>query len=216
MTQTNQNTTKTAAAKRPASDETAAPVVEKKAKHAKAEAPPAAAGAGDSEVAPVAEEPTVADLIDKLLQGRQEQQLFQKSELDILRNIKKVYKKEIRLLAKTKSKKTRKGTKREPSGIATDKYISPQLCRFLDEPEGTRLPRTMVTKRIHAYVKANKLLGREGILRKDGKLSEQYITPNDSLKALIGDPDMLNFFTLQTALNPHFVEPVAEQPVAAA
>lgn len=151
--------------------------------------------------------PTVADLIDVFVKNRQEQQTFHKSELDLLRNIKKVYKKEIRALAKAKGKRSRKGTKREPSGIATDKYISPQLCEFLALPVGSRLPRTTVTTRMTAYVKENKLLGRDGHLRKDGKLSLQYITPNDALKELIGDPEDLNFFSLQTALNPHFVEP---------
>lgn len=152
--------------------------------------------------------PTVSDLLDSFLKIRQEQQTFQKSELELLRNIKKVYKKEIRVLAKSRGKKSRKGVKRAPSGIATNKYISPQLCEFLGEPIGTRLPRTVVTARLTAYVKQKNLLGREGHLKKDGTPSKQFITPNAELKELIGDPSALNFFSLQTALNPHFVEPV--------
>lgn len=148
--------------------------------------------------------PNVADLIDAFVKTRQEHQAVLKNELDLLRNIKKVYKKEVRLLAKSKSKKTRKGIKRKKSGIATISYMSPQLCAFLGEPEGTLLPRTIATKRIIKYVQEANLCGREGILKKNGTPNRQFITPNDELKALIGDPDGLNFFSIQTALNPHF------------
>ncbi len=191
-----------------------APVLKKKAKstssqNAKATAEDDAEDHEESENVVKDVEPAlnIAELVAQFVKNRQAQQALHKVDLEIIRNINKTHRKEVRLLAQSKSKKSRKGIKREPSGIATEKYVSPELCAFLGEPVGTRLPRTIVTKRMTAYVKSRDLLGREGHLKKNGEPSKQFITPNEELKALIGDPDDLNFFSLQTALNPHFVEP---------
>lgn len=168
--------------------------------------------AGSEDASPEEEPETVSvlDLIDEIIKNKQEQAYFQKTEIENLRNVKKAMKKELRTFSKTKGKKgLNKGVKRPPKGIATQKYISPDLCAFLGEPEGTRLPRTVVTKRVSAYVKEKHLTGREGFLKKDKTLNHQYITPDAALIKLIGNPDALTFFTMQTRLNPHFIEPTA-------
>lgn len=182
-----------------------APTTKKRATTAKA-APAAEGDEEKKETGDEVVEPTVAEFVDQIIQVRINEQLRSKKELEMLRQLKKIYKRELREVSKTKTRKVRRGdTKREPSGIATDKYMSPALCEFLGYPEGTRLPRTVVSTKVTNYAKDNGLLGREGHLKKDGTLSKQYITPDEKLKSLIGDPEDLTFFSLQRALNPHFV-----------
>lgn len=163
--------------------------------------------------APTTSEPPVvniSDELDGLIKETVAEQGRLKKRLETFRNLKKADRRRAREGLKRKNKKHPYGEQsvpRKASGFATPKYISPELCEFLGIPVGTQRPRTEIGPILTNYVKEHKLTGREGFLRKDGELNRQYITPDEKLIKLIGNPDALNFFSLQRELNKHFKDP---------
>ncbi len=110
---------------------------------------------------------------------------------------KQVYKK-MKQLDKEVKKNKNKGN-RQPSGFAKPTKISPELCEFMDLPEGSEMARTEVTKYIIQYIKNHKLQNTN-----DAKL----IKPNIKLKSLldINEKDALTYFNIQRFMNKHFVK----------
>jgi chromatin remodeling complex protein RSC6 len=172
---------------------------------------------------PAAETPTtttnesmnLSEVLDQLLKEHIAEHARTKKVIETLRNAKKAYRREQRDGAKRRNKRNHQGDGSKPrplSGFATPKYISPELCEFLGVPVGSQKARTDVGREVTTYVKQKGLTGRAGHFRKDKvTLNKQFITPDDKLIKLIGNPDGLNFFSLQRELNKHFKDPEGEQ-----
>ena len=118
-----------------------------------------------------------------------------------IKQLQKNYKKEVKEL-KRKCKKPKKtadpSKKRAPSGFAKPTNLSPELCKFLDVSEDTKLARTQVTKHITAYIKEHNLQNQE---------NKKIILPDDKLKGLLnsGD-DEVTYFNLQKFMKVHFIK----------
>ncbi len=112
-----------------------------------------------------------------------------------IKSKKKNNKKKVKQIKKELIKDKTKGN-RKPSGFAKPLSISSELCKFLDKPAGTMVPRTEVTKYLCNYIRENNLNAGNGI------------NPNKKLKELLnpasGD-DQLTFFTMQKYMNKHFI-----------
>lgn len=108
-----------------------------------------------------------------------------------------------------KRKKRQKNTNenRKPAGFALPTYLSPQLKKFLGVEED--LPRTEVTRRVIAYIKANNLVNPER--KKELDLSKPE---GRSLRELLQAPEdaVLTYFNLQTYLAPHYRDPSKPHP----
>ena len=116
-----------------------------------------------------------------------------------VRKLQKNVNKQVRESSK-KNKKRRVAsgdTKRPPSGFAKPALISPELCSFLNKPEGTEMARTEVTQHITSYIKENNL---------QNAANKREIAPDAKLKSLlnIGKGDVLTFFNLQKYMKVHF------------
>jgi chromatin remodeling complex protein RSC6 len=96
------------------------------------------------------------------------------------------------------SKKKLEKKPRKPSGFVLPVPVSPELCRFLQLPEGSRISRTEVTKFLIHYIKENKLTGPDNKTR---------VVPDAALKELLGpdvDLNTLTRFTIQKYMTRHF------------
>jgi hypothetical protein len=74
--------------------------------------------------------------------------------------------------------------------------LTPELCKFMDRPTGSKECRSNVTKHITQYVRDNNLKNKHDI------------NPDAKLKALLNltDSDKLTYFNLQKYLNVHYVK----------
>lgn len=99
-----------------------------------------------------------------------------------------------------RAKKDPNRKKREPSGFAVATDISSDLCDFLNEPHGTKLSRTDVTRKVTAYIREKNLQVPE---------NRRSFVPDDKLKAILGplkniDEDKgFTYFNLQRYITPH-------------
>uniref|UniRef100_A0A6C0JV51 DM2 domain-containing protein n=1 Tax=viral metagenome TaxID=1070528 RepID=A0A6C0JV51_9ZZZZ len=113
--------------------------------------------------------------------------------------IKTLEKKTVRdLKLANKSKKKSKGV-RKPSGFVKPALISNELANFLNQPYGTELARTEVTKVINAYIRANSL---------QDPTNGRKILPDKKLTELLNvkKEDELTYFNLQRYMSPHFAK----------
>lgn len=97
------------------------------------------------------------------------------------------------------AKKTSEKKPRKPSGFVLPVPISPELCQFLNMPEGSHVPRTEVTKYLIHYIDEHGLIDPE---------RKTIVVPNDALSALLGpdvDTETLTRFTIQKYMNQHFL-----------
>jgi hypothetical protein len=88
------------------------------------------------------------------------------------------------------------GTPVQRYGIAAPTPISPELCAFLGEPEGTEIARTTVVKRINAYIKQYDL--------KDGRKLKMDQKMKDLLKPAEGED--VTYFTVCKLISPHILK----------
>ena len=74
--------------------------------------------------------------------------------------------------------------------------LSPELCKFMGRPTGSKECRSNVTKHITQYVRDNNLKNKHDI------------NPDAKLKALLNlkDGDKLTYFNLQKYLNVHYIK----------
>lgn len=96
-------------------------------------------------------------------------------------------------------KKTSEKKPRKPSGFVLPVPISPELCRFLNIPEGSQVSRTEVTKYLTHYIDEHQLIDPE---------RKTIVVPNDALSTLLGpdvDAETLTRFTIQKYMNRHFL-----------
>ena len=88
---------------------------------------------------------------------------------------------------------------RAPSGFAKPAKMSKELCDFLNEPVGTEMARTVVTKHITNYVKEHNLQNQE---------NRRQILCDDKLMNLlkVDDTVVLTYFNLQKYMKVHFIK----------
>jgi len=124
-----------------------------------------------------------------------------------LRNLEKEVKKEVKHKKKHSNKKEKekekekeKQTTKPPSGFAKPTKVTKELCIFLEQPEGTEIARTEVTKSLIQYIKDHNLNTKADNISK--------IVPDDKLKSLLNldenELSELTFFTIQKHMNKHF------------
>jgi len=125
-----------------------------------------------------------------------------------IRTIEKQVKKELKTNKKPVKVKT--ATKKAPSGFAKPTKVTKELCEFMNQPEGTEIARTEVTKTLVQYIKTNNL-------QEQTAESKNKIVPDDKLKHLLGlnevEENDLTFFSIQKHMNKHFISKKKEQQV---
>ena len=97
------------------------------------------------------------------------------------------------------SKKANEKKPRKPSGFVLPVKVSPELCRFLNIPEGSEISRTEVTRYIIQYIQERNLVHPE---------KKTMVVPDEALGELLGpdvDLDTLTRFTIQKYMNKHFL-----------
>ena len=75
----------------------------------------------------------------------------------VVKTVEKDVKKELKNIKKDKKKEKQK-TKRAPSGFAKPTKVTKELCEFMNQPEGSEIARTEVTKYLVNYIKENNLI----------------------------------------------------------
>jgi upstream activation factor subunit UAF30 len=124
-----------------------------------------------------------------------------KSHLTMLSNqvksLEKNVRKEMKKLQKEALKNKNKGN-RKASGFAVPTKISKDLCKFMNQPDGTEMARTEVTKYIIQYIKDHNLPDKE---------NKKVIKPDKRLKSLLKlqKNDEVTYFNLQKYMNKHFI-----------
>ena len=124
-----------------------------------------------------------------------------KSQLTMLSNqvksLEKNVRKDMKKLQKEAQKNKNKGN-RKASGFAVPTKISKDLCKFMNQPDGTEMARTEVTKYIIQYIKDNNL---------PDSTNKKVIKPDKRLKTLlkINKNDEVTYFNLQKYMNKHFI-----------
>jgi len=115
-----------------------------------------------------------------------------------VRSLERNVKKKIKSLEKQAKKNKNKGNKK-PTGFASPMNVTPELQKFMNVPDGTKLARTEVTKFLIQYIKENNL---------QNPTQKKQIKPDNALKSLLNikknDKEPLTFFNLQSKMNPHF------------
>jgi chromatin remodeling complex protein RSC6 len=118
----------------------------------------------------------------------------------IVRTVEKDVTKELKVMKKSNKKEVIK-TKRAPSGFAKPTKVTKELCDFMNQPEGTEIARTEVTKSLVNYIKEHNLI-------EIGEDSKNKIVPDDKLKSLLGiqgeEINNLTYFNIQRYMNKHF------------
>jgi len=118
----------------------------------------------------------------------------------VVKTVEKDVKKEFKNIKKDK-KKDKVKTKRAPSGFAKPTKVTKELCEFMNQPEGSEIARTEVTKSLVNYIKENNLIEL-------GEDCKNKIVPDQKLKNLLGIHDEniqdLTYFNIQKYMNKHF------------
>ena len=99
---------------------------------------------------------------------------------------------------KEASKNKNKGNKK-PTGFASPGNVTPEICKFMKVPKGTKLARTEVTKFLIQYIKENNLQNPK---------QKKIIKPDKALSSLLdikNSKEPLTYFNLQSKMNKHFV-----------
>ena len=120
------------------------------------------------------------------------QKVVKTAEKDIKKELKK-FKKE--------NKTNKIKTKRAPSGFAKPTKVTKELCAFMNQPEGSEIARTEVTKSLVNYIKEHNLIEL-------GEDCKNKIVPDQKLRDLLGIQDEtlpdLTYFNIQKYMNKHF------------
>jgi len=184
-----------------------APVVEKKAKKAKAVKPVVDVAAP----APVVEQAADATAAEVSLAEQTVEFQSKLHQLGVLlsalksefRSLEKKWTRDVKTAQKQSSKRKRKAGNRAPSGFVKPTKISDELASFLGKEKGTEMARTDVTREINAYIRANKLQDQD---------NGRKIIPDTKLAALLKlkKSDELTYFNLQKYMSPHFAKAVKD------
>jgi chromatin remodeling complex protein RSC6 len=108
---------------------------------------------------------------------------------------------------KNRKNRNSNGKPRPASGFAKPCLISPELCKFLNKPQGTEMARTEVTRYLTQYIKEHSLQNKD---------DRRKIVPDKKLGKLlkVGKNEDVTYFNLQRWMKPHFTSSAAA-PVAA-
>ena len=116
-----------------------------------------------------------------------------------VKTLEKNVKKKIKTLEKEANKNKNKANKK-PTGFASPMNVTPELCKFMKVPEGTKQPRTEVTKFLIQYIKEKNLQNPQ---------QKKEIKPDKALISLLSieknTKEPLTYFNLQSKMNKHFV-----------
>jgi upstream activation factor subunit UAF30 len=185
--------------------ESAAPVVEKKVKTAKAlkvETSPEPVVASSADTPADVEAPLAEQSVEFLAKLQQLSVMIStlKSEY---RALEKKWSREVKCAQKQSSKRKRKAGNRAPSGFVKPTKISDELASFLGKEKGTEMARTDVTREINTYIRAHKLQDPQ---------NGRKINPDTKLTTLLKlkKTDELTYFNLQKYMSPHFAKATKE------
>lgn len=114
---------------------------------------------------------------------------------------------EMKNAQKASSKRKRSGAARQPSGFVKPTRISDELAEFLGKTIGTEMARTVVSKEINQYIRANSL---------QDKTNGRRIIPDSKLLTLLklNKEDELTYFNLQKYMKHHFIKAVVPAATA--
>ena len=117
------------------------------------------------------------------------------------KTLEKVVNRELKSAKKASSKKRRTNGNRQPSGFVKPTRISDELAEFLGKTVGTEMARTVVSKEINSYIRANKL---------QDPANGRKINPDLKLSKLlkINKGEELTYFNLQKYMKHHFIKQV--------
>jgi len=115
----------------------------------------------------------------------------------------------LKLAAKQSAKKKKRLGTRAPSGFVKPTRISDELAQFLEQPLGSEMARTEVTKCINQYIRQNNL---------QDKSNGRRIIPDPKLSVLLQIPkgEELTYFNLQRFMSRHFAKSKAVSTTATA
>jgi chromatin remodeling complex protein RSC6 len=119
-----------------------------------------------------------------------------KSEYKVLE---KQWSRDLKVATKQCAKKKKRLGSRAPSGFVKPTRISDELAQFLEQPLGSEMARTEVTKNINQYIRQNNL---------QDKLNGRKIIPDAKLSVLlkIKKGEELTYFNLQRYMSCHFAK----------
>jgi len=140
---------------------------------------------------------TIDKLIDKTTdRNKMIAQLF-KDDISELKTLKRDYSKMLKSFNKMKRKRGEKksGKPRTPSGIARESVVSTEVAEFLGLGKGERVSHTNLTKRIHDYIRENKL---------QDPVSRKWIVLDSTLKKLFGGRERVKYMGLNKYTAHHF------------
>ena len=117
------------------------------------------------------------------------------------KTLEKAISRELKAAQKASSKKRRTNGNRAPSGFVKPTLISNELAEFLGKTVGTEMARTVVSKEINQYIRANNL---------QDPANGRKINPDPKLSKLlkINKGDELTYFNLQKYMKHHFIKTV--------
>ena len=117
------------------------------------------------------------------------------------KTLEKAVSRELKAAQKASSKKRRTNGNRAPSGFVKPTLISNELAEFLGKTVGTEMARTVVSKEINQYIRANNL---------QDPANGRKINPDPKLSKLlkINKGDELTYFNLQKYMKHHFIKTV--------
>jgi chromatin remodeling complex protein RSC6 len=156
--------------------------------------------------AEVAEELSVATKMTEFSAKLQQLFGFLSTVKNDFKTLEKSVNRGIKAAQKASSKKRRSNGNRQPSGFVKPTRISDELAEFLGKTVGTEMARTVVSKEINSYIRANKL---------QDPANGRKINPDLKLSKLlkINKGEELTYFNLQKYMKHHFIKQV---PVATA
>lgn len=125
-----------------------------------------------------------------------------KGQITLLQNQLKTLEKHVNKKVKIyqrEAKKNRNKGNRKPSGFAVPTKITPELCVFMNKPQGTKIARTEVTQYIIEYIRTNNLRQQD---------NRKFIAPDEPLKKLLDVPagEDITYFNIQRYMNKHFLK----------
>jgi len=156
--------------------------------------------------AEVAEELSVATKMTEFSAKLQQLFGFLSTVKNDFKTLEKSVNRGIKAAQKASSKKRRSNGNRQPSGFVKPTRISDELAEFLGKTVGTEMARTVVSKEINSYIRANKL---------QDPANGRKINPDLKLSKLlkINKGEELTYFNLQKYMKHHFIK---QAPVVSA
>ena len=115
------------------------------------------------------------------------------------KTLEKQWSRDLKVATKQCAKKKKRLGARAPSGFVKPTRISDELAQFLEQPLGSEMARTEVTRDINKYIRTNNL---------QDKSNGRKIIPDVKLSALlkIQKGEELTYFNLQRYMSCHFAK----------